>query len=64
VLSITPANSTRPKDAQNWANGKALLATGSPFDPVPLPDSDKEYIVGECNNVGLFEKYIFADLRR
>lgn len=42
---------TRPKDAQEWTEGKALMATGSPFDPVELPGSSAKYIVAECNNV-------------
>lgn len=27
------------------------MSTGSPFDPVNIPDSDEKYIVAECNNV-------------
>lgn len=40
-----------PKDANEWANGKALLATGSPFPPCKRPDG-KEYVVAECNSKG------------
>jgi malate dehydrogenase (oxaloacetate-decarboxylating) len=42
-----------PKDLYEWSEGKALISTGSPFPPVKLPGSDKEYIIAECNNVGI-----------
>jgi malate dehydrogenase (oxaloacetate-decarboxylating) len=38
-----------PKDANDWTNGKALLATGSPFPPCKMP-SGKDYVVAECNS--------------
>ena len=41
----------RPEDANNWTNGKALMATGSPFDPVRNPGTNKNYVIAECNNV-------------
>ena len=34
-----------------WSKGQALIATGSPFPAVTLPDSQRDYIVAECNNV-------------
>ncbi|KAI0370055.1 hypothetical protein BV20DRAFT_944774 [Pilatotrama ljubarskyi] len=42
-----------PEDATRWTDGKALLATGSPFPPCKLP-SGKEYIVAECNNALIY----------
>lgn len=33
-----------------WTNGKALIATGSPYDPVDMPGSSEKYEVAECNN--------------
>ncbi|WVR05513.1 hypothetical protein IAU60_002531 [Kwoniella sp. DSM 27419] len=40
----------QPQDALNWTDGKALLATGSPFPAADLPGSDEKYQVAECNN--------------
>ena len=37
-----------PVDLLTWTNGKALIATGSPFDPVTL--NGKKFIVSQCNN--------------
>lgn len=41
-----------PKDLIAWTNGKALIATGSPFPPVK--HDGKEYEVAECNNSTCF----------
>jgi malate dehydrogenase (oxaloacetate-decarboxylating) len=38
-----------PRDANDWTNGKALLATGGPFPPCKMPGG-KEYVVAECNS--------------
>ncbi|KAI9634110.1 uncharacterized protein MKK02DRAFT_17763 [Dioszegia hungarica] len=43
-----------PKDLFKWSDGKALISTGSPFPPVKIPGSDKEYIVAECNNALIY----------
>jgi malate dehydrogenase (oxaloacetate-decarboxylating) len=41
-----------PEDIYKWTNGKALVATGSPFPPV---EQDGNKIrVGQCNNVFIF----------
>ncbi|KAF8273851.1 hypothetical protein EI94DRAFT_1769051 [Lactarius quietus] len=42
-----------PAKANNWTNGKALLATGSPFPPAKVPGG-KDYIIAECNNALLY----------
>lgn len=41
-----------PKDLNKWTDGKALIATGSPFPPVT--HDGKEYEVAECNNSTCF----------
>ncbi|MDA0706871.1 MAG: NAD-dependent malic enzyme [Proteobacteria bacterium] len=41
-----------PEDLLNWTNGKALVATGSPFAPVSTSDGVRR--VGQANNVFVF----------
>ncbi len=41
-----------PKDLNEWTDGQALIATGSPFPPVS--HKGKEYEVAECNNSTCF----------
>jgi malate dehydrogenase (oxaloacetate-decarboxylating) len=41
-----------PKDIYKWTNGKALVATGSPFDPVE--HNGKSYRIGQMNNAFIF----------
>jgi len=41
-----------PEDIYRWTDGKALVATGSPFDPVTY--NGKTYQVSQCNNVFVF----------
>ncbi|TBU26601.1 hypothetical protein BD311DRAFT_667195 [Dichomitus squalens] len=42
-----------PQDANDWTDGKALLATGSPFPPCRQPNG-KDYVVAECNNALIY----------
>ncbi len=42
-----------PQDIYQWTNGKALFATGSPFEPVQTNHGEK-IRVGQCNNVFIF----------
>lgn len=41
-----------PSDIFSWTDGKALVATGSPFDPVSVNGKSKE--IAECNNALAF----------
>lgn len=41
-----------PEDILTWTDGAALVATGSPFDPVRL--KDKVYPIAQCNNAYIF----------
>ena len=41
-----------PIDIYKWTDGKALVATGSPFDPVH--HDGKDYRIGQVNNAFVF----------
>ncbi len=41
-----------PDDLMNWTDGKALVATGSPFDAVETSDGLRR--IGQANNVFVF----------
>ena len=42
----------RPEDIIAWTDGHALVATGSPFNPVIY--KDKTYPISQCNNSFIF----------
>ncbi|KAF8079277.1 hypothetical protein FPV67DRAFT_108346 [Lyophyllum atratum] len=42
-----------PKDAITWTDGRALIATGSPFPPAKMPNG-RHYNVSECNNALIY----------
>lgn len=41
-----------PEDIINWTGGRALVATGSPFDPVEY--NGKTHVIGQANNAFIF----------
>jgi malate dehydrogenase (oxaloacetate-decarboxylating) len=52
-LSNPTANAEAvPADVLAWSDGRALVATGSPFNPVPVDGGTR--IIGQANNVFIF----------
>ena len=41
-----------PSQVINWTEGQAIVATGSPFEPVEF--QDKKYTIAQCNNSYIF----------
>jgi len=41
-----------PQDLIEWTQGQALIATGSPFEPVQF--NGQEYVISQCNNSYIF----------
>lgn len=48
----TPLAEVTPDNLLRWSNGRALVATGSPFPPVRL--HGQERLIGQCNNCFVF----------
>jgi malate dehydrogenase (oxaloacetate-decarboxylating) len=42
----------KPADIVNWTDGRALVASGSPFSPVPF--QGREIPIAQCNNSYIF----------
>lgn len=41
-----------PEDALRWSEGRAIVATGSPFEPVTI--GDRRFRIGQSNNAYIF----------
>ncbi len=48
----TAKSEARPADVLGWSGGRALVATGSPFDPVTIDGCTR--VIGQANNVFIF----------
>ena len=48
----TAKTEAHPHDLLVWTEGRALIATGSPF--LPIPYSGRTIAIGQCNNVYIF----------
>lgn len=48
----TSCSEAKPEDVIRWTEGRAILATGSPFHPVDY--KGRLYAVAQCNNVCIF----------
>jgi malate dehydrogenase (oxaloacetate-decarboxylating) len=48
----TVKSEARPEDVVKWTNGRAIVATGSPFPPVDY--EGRLYPIAQCNNVCIF----------
>jgi malic enzyme len=48
----TSKSEAKPEDVVRWTEGRALIATGSPFEPVQL--NGQTHVIGQGNNVFIF----------
>lgn len=54
----TPLAEITPQNLLTWSQGKALVASGSPFAPVTLNGRERQ--IGQCNNCFVFPGLGFA----
>ncbi|WP_231605254.1 NAD-dependent malic enzyme [Synechococcus sp. CBW1006] len=54
----TTLGEATPADLLAWSHGRALVATGSPFDPVVVEGQSRR--IGQCNNCFLYPGLGFA----
>ncbi|MEA2059828.1 MAG: NAD-dependent malic enzyme [Thermodesulfobacteriota bacterium] len=52
ISNPTDKVEAHPEDIYRWSEGKAVIATGSPFNPVM--HNGKEIRIGQCNNFFVF----------
>ncbi len=52
ISNPTSKSECRAEDAIRWSGGRAIVATGSPFDPVDY--NGRRYRIGQCNNSYIF----------
>ena len=48
----TSKTEAQPKDIMEWTEGRAIVATGSPFDPVDY--GGRTHVIGQANNAFVF----------
>ena len=48
----TSKSECKPDDVIRWSEGRAIVATGSPFPPVEY--NRRRYRIGQCNNAFIF----------
>jgi len=52
ISNPTDLTEARPEDLFAWTEGRALVATGSPFPAVTW--QGRQHVIGQCNNVFIF----------